>query len=106
MLFDVDANPLEQNDLARQHPAVVRDGAYRLMNWHDTQMQRMALHCSDSVDPLWTVIREGGPSHALMEPGRSPLPAYLTRLEETGRAEGARQLRRRYPDLTTEAITA
>ncbi|MDA0333804.1 MAG: sulfatase [bacterium] len=100
MLFDVDADPLEQHNVAAQNPDVVREAAYRLMNWHDAQMQKMAIHCSDSVDPLWTVIREGGPFHALSDPDRSPLPKYLTRLEATGRAAGAEELRRRYPDLT------
>ena len=71
-------------------------GAWRLMRWHDAQMQRMAENCSDSVDPLWTVMREGGPFHALHEPGRSPLSAYLERLEKTGRAEGAAKLREKY----------
>ncbi len=99
MLFDLKADPLEQHNVAEQHPDVVRDAAYRLMNWHDAQMQKMAKHASDSVDPLWTVIREGGPFHALFEPGRSPLPRYLKRLEETGRAQGAKELREKYPAL-------
>ena len=101
MLFDLEADPLEQDNLASQHPEIVREGAYRLMNWHDEQMQKMAVYCSDSVDPLWTVVREGGPHHALYESGRSPLPEYLLRLEETGRADGAAALRARYPDLAS-----
>ncbi|MBQ36529.1 MAG: sulfatase [Gemmatimonadaceae bacterium] len=100
MLFDLEADPLEQDDVAAKHPEVVREGAYRLMNWHDAQMQKMAVHCSDSVDPLWTVVREGGPHHALHDPERSPLPKYLQRLEATGRASGAAELRRKYPNLT------
>jgi len=45
------------------------------------------------VDPLWTVMREGGPLHA-----RGHLKEYLERLEATGRAEGARILRERHPN--------
>jgi len=99
MLFDLDADPLEQHNVAEQHPDVVRDAVYRLTNWHDAQMQKMTRFASDSVDPLWTVMREGGPFHALFEPGRSPLPEYLKRLEQTGRADGAKELRAKYPAL-------
>ncbi|HJN29359.1 MAG TPA: hypothetical protein QF604_15740 [Candidatus Latescibacteria bacterium] len=99
MLFDIEADPFEQNNVADQYPEIVRDAAYRLTNWHDAQMQKMAIHCSDSVDPLWTVMREGGPNHATFEPGRSPLPKYLERLGATGRAAGAAELRLKYPDL-------
>src|SRR5690606_3753749 len=97
MLFDLAADPHEQQDIADQHPSICREGAWRLANWHDEQMQKMArLSPHDVTDPLWTVIAEGGPYHALHEPGRSRLPAYLQRLEQTGRAEGANALRKRY----------
>jgi choline-sulfatase len=46
------------------------------------------------VDPLWTVMREGGPYHT-----RGRLPGYLVHLEATGRADGAAALRREYPEL-------
>jgi hypothetical protein len=42
MLFDLAADPLEQNNIAAQHPEIVRDAAFRLMNWHDAQMQKTA----------------------------------------------------------------
>jgi choline-sulfatase len=96
MLYDLAADPHEQDDIAARHPDVCREGAWRLARWHDAQMQKMAITSSDSTDPLWTVIREGGPHHALHEPGRSPLPKYLERLEKTGRAEGAAALREKY----------
>ncbi|MEX0885570.1 MAG: sulfatase [Phycisphaeraceae bacterium] len=96
MLFDIDADPHELQDAAADEPDVCREGAWRLMRWHDEQMQIMADTASDVVDPLWTVIYEGGPFHAMHEPGRSPLPAYVERLEETGRADGARALREKY----------
>jgi len=101
MLFDLESDPAEQNDLAPARPDLCREGAWRLARWHDAQMQRMAQQSSDVVDPLWTVVREGGPFHArLRAPGQPGGPAglerYLARLEATGRSEGAATLRQRY----------
>jgi arylsulfatase A-like enzyme len=93
MLYDLSTDPYEQNDLAEQRPEIVREGAWRLSKWHDDQMQKMF---QDKQDPLWTVIEEGGPYHALHAPGRSPLPKYLEYLEKTGRKDGADQLRAKY----------
>ena len=96
MLFDLKTDPFEQHDLAQSHPEICKEAAWRLARWHDAQMQQMAVTCSDVVDPLWTVIYEGGPLHALHDPDRSPLPKYLERLEATGRSEGAAKLREKY----------
>ncbi len=97
MLFDLATDPHEQHDVATQHPHVLREGAWRLARWHDQQMQKVArVFPHDPVDPMWTVLSEGGPYHALHEPGRSPLPEYLKRLEATGRAAGAKKLREKY----------
>jgi arylsulfatase A-like enzyme len=96
MLFDLTADPHEEHDLALSHPEVCREGAWRLMRWHDDQMQKVAeKYPNDAGDPLWTVISEGGPYHALLDE-RSPLPKYLKRLEATGRADGAAKLREKY----------
>lgn len=99
MLYELGSDPFEQQDVADKHPQVCREGAWRLAQWHDTQMQKMALTSSDVVDPLWTVVKEGGPFHALHTdiPGRkSPLADYVPRLEATGRAEGAKALKQKY----------
>ncbi len=97
MLYDVEADPHEQNDIAAQHPQVCHEGAWRLGRWHSQQMEKMALNGVDVVDPLWTVIKEGGPTHASHAPiARNPLPKYLKRLEETGRSDGAAALRKKY----------
>lgn len=103
MLFDLLHDPHEQHDVAPEHPAVCREGAWRLARWHDAQMLRMTEHATDAVDPLWTVVREGGPFHArTIEPGHpggiAGLHRYLERLESTGRAEGAAEIRRRHLD--------
>jgi hypothetical protein len=42
----------------------------------------MSMPFGYSEDPLWQIIREGGPSHA-----RGKLEEYLKRLEASGRKE-------------------
>jgi len=96
MLFDLENDPHEQQNVAEQHPDRCREGAYRLMHWHDQQMQKMARISSDVVDPLWTVMREGGPFHARNGVSTDILAKYIQRLEETGRADGAAALRKKY----------
>jgi hypothetical protein len=93
MLFDLKDDPHEQNNLAEKRPEIVREGIAKLTAWQDEQMKRMP---TDKIDPLWTVIAEGGPAHAIHAVGRSPLPAYLKRLRATGRADGAAALERKY----------
>ena len=96
MLFDLEADLHEQNDLAPDRPDLCREGAWRLERWHDQQMQKMSRFSSNICDPLWTVIADGGPEHARHRHPGSPLPEYLKRLETTGRAAGARALREKY----------
>ena len=45
------------------------------------------------VDPMMTVLREGGPFHT-----RGMLPNYLKRLRATGRAHYAQRMERLHPD--------
>ncbi len=90
MLFDMEKDPFEQNDLAQSHPELCHEGAHRLHRWH-TQM----LHSRPegyTGDPMWLVMEEGGPEHA-----RGHLPKYLKRLKESGRSDKAEILRRRHP---------
>ncbi|MEM1209362.1 MAG: sulfatase-like hydrolase/transferase, partial [Planctomycetota bacterium] len=114
MLFNLVDDPHEQVNIAEQHPDVCAQAAWRLSRWHDANMQKMARFCSDVVDPLWTVIKEGGPFHANLidergQPGPNigGLPTYLKRLEDTGRADGAATLRakhaQRYAELNPTA---
>jgi hypothetical protein len=51
----------------------------------------MATSTTD-VDPLWTVMREGGPFHA-----RGNLKSYCAYLEKTGRAWAIPELRAKHP---------
>jgi len=90
MLFDLRADPHEQHNLADTQPGLVAEALATLETWHG-QMMRTATH---PVDPMWTVLGEGGPLHT-----RGELPAYLARLRATGRDHWANLLQARssYP---------
>ncbi|MDR3710369.1 MAG: sulfatase [Capsulimonadaceae bacterium] len=96
MLFDLAQDPHEQNDIAASRPDVCAQGAWRLERWHDQQMSKVANSGTDAVDPLWTVVKEGGPFHARHGAGNGPLPAYIKRLRATGRSVSADRLEKRY----------
>jgi choline-sulfatase len=87
MLFDLARDPHEQDDLARARPEVTARGARLLEEWR-AEVMRTANH---AVDPLETVLAEGGPFHV-----RGELPAYLARLRETGRADVAKTIERKH----------
>jgi hypothetical protein len=89
MLFDLERDPHEQRDLAAAEPAVVEEARARLTRWH----AQMLATSRTGVDPLDTVLREGGPYHV-----RGQLPAYLERLRATGRATWADRLAQRSAD--------
>lgn len=88
MLFNLKEDPHEENNLARSEPELCNRGLRYINEWHD---QMMAASPSD-IDPLWTVIREGGPFHA-----RGQLEEYTKRLEATGRGDSVAELKRRHP---------
>ena len=88
MLWDLNADPHEQHDLAPARPELVARGLSLLAEWYGA----MALTSRYDVDPMMTVLREGGPFHT-----RGMLKNYLTRLRETGRAQHAERLARLYP---------
>jgi arylsulfatase A-like enzyme len=109
MLFDIDSDPHERNDVAADHPQACGEAARRYVQWHSAQMWKMADRGNDVVDPMWTVVREGGPMHANHKPAHpgdgSPLPEYLSRLQATGRADGAKALRQRYAAYIDDQAT-
>ena len=100
MLFDLKADPHEQHDLAAKLPEVCREGFSRFTRWHDIQMKRMEEISGDTIDPMQTVLDEGGPHHASFLTGNpggiASFERYLKRLEATGRADGAAALRAKY----------
>lgn len=89
MLFNPAADPHEQRNMAEERPDLCRQGAWMLMQWHDRMMSTMP--APYNVDPLWTVMAEGGPMHA-----RGFLPAYCERLKATGRGHAVEELKRRH----------
>jgi arylsulfatase A-like enzyme len=89
MVWDLGADPHEQHDLAPERPDLVERGMSLLTQWYD----EMALTSRHNVDPMMTVLREGGPYHC-----RGMLRNYLARLRATGRAEHAERLAQRHPN--------
>ncbi|NLG48705.1 MAG: sulfatase [Chloroflexi bacterium] len=87
MLFNVDQDPHEMNDLSDVYGDIVHLGLSLLERW---QAEMMSTSDSDT-DPLWTVMREGGPFHT-----RGHLLSYSQRLRETGRAQHAETLLARH----------
>lgn len=83
LLFDLENDPHETRDLAGAHPEVVARGQALLETWLAEQMAASP----HGVDPMWTVLREGGPFHT-----RGMLEKYCARLRATGRAEHAERL--------------
>jgi arylsulfatase A-like enzyme len=90
MLFNIEEDPHEQQDLAEKKPELCREAAMRLQDWHDRMMKTMPE--SYTTDPLRTVLEEGGPEHA-----RGALPEYCKRLEATGRGWAIEELKKRHP---------
>lgn len=88
MLFNLEEDPQEQHNLAASRKEICMEAVYYLNQWHDEMMRRSG----DDRDPLWTVMKEGGPFHA-----KGYLPGYIKRLEETGREDSIPELVRRHP---------
>lgn len=87
MLFDLAADPHEQDNLAAAHPDVVAQGMALLEDW----LAEMEPGAARGRDPLANVVAEGGPFHV-----RGELPAYLERLRATGRGDKADALVRKH----------
>ncbi len=88
MLFNIKKDPHETINLAQKHRDICKDAVYHLTNWHDDMMKTMAF----DVDPLWTVMKEGGPHHA-----KGHLKDYVKWLEQSGRGGAVPELKRRHP---------
>lgn len=88
MLFDLAADPHEETNLAAEEADACKEAAWRLGQWHGEMMRTSA----SSVDPMQTVLSEGGPFHA-----RGHLKRYCEFLKKTGRAWAIPELKRRHP---------
>lgn len=93
MLFNLALDPHEQNDVKDKHPDICARGAKIILDWHDSMMKKSCMSSmpSGASDPMWTVLREGGPAHT-----KGALEGYIKRLRETGRGDGADTLERKY----------
>jgi len=80
MLFNVAEDPHELDDLAEAEPALADHGQALLEQWHGEMMRTS----ERAEDPMWRVLREGGPFHT-----RGRLAGYAQRLRQTGRAQHA-----------------
>lgn len=89
MLFNLTEDPREESNLAPSEPQLVDKAMGYLAAWQ----HEMMLRSHTDVDPLMTVLREGGPEHT-----RGQLALYLEHLRATGRAHHAEQLAQRYPE--------
>lgn len=88
MLFDVKNDPHETCDLSQERGDLCREAVYKLLEWHDEMM----MSSPSQVDPLWTVMQEGGPFHA-----KKQLAKYCEYLEKTDRGWAVEELKRRHP---------
>jgi len=89
LLYDVEADPHEQRDLARERPDVVDRAMALLADWY----AEVARESGHDVGPMLTVLREGGPFYT-----RGQLPAYVERLRNTGRSAYAERLIALHPE--------
>lgn len=87
MLFDLASDPHEQNDLASAEPQSTQFAIAEIDRWLGQRMKESP----SGLDPMWTVMREGGPKHT-----RGELSAYLERLRRTGRGHWADLLESRH----------
>ncbi len=88
LLFDLSTDPHEQHDLASSEPDVCAAAEAELVAWREACLA----DSPTGVDPLDTVLEEGGPWHV-----RGHLLEYAERLRATGREEWADLLLERHP---------
>lgn len=89
MLFNVKTDPHQLNNLANAHPELCAKGAKLIIDWVDEMMKKSCY----AIDPMWTVMKEGGPEHS-----RGALENYIKRLTGTKREYGVALLRELYPN--------
>lgn len=87
MLFDIKKDPHQQHNLAEECPELCAKGAKMILDWNDEMMKNSRY----DADPMWTVMREGGPEHC-----RGHLQSYIERLKGTPREYGIALLKEKY----------
>ncbi len=89
-LHNIKADPAKQYNAADEYREVCWHGAYYLERWLSENMKSQVYDYQ--IDPMWTVIAEGGPFHC-----KNKLSEYCDRLNKTGRGWAAEALRKRHP---------
>ncbi len=87
LLFNVKDDPHELHDLSKERPDLCDRGARMILDWTDRMMKSSRYN----EDPMWTVMREGGPEHC-----RGQLKNYINRLKGTEREYGIPLLLEKY----------
>ncbi|WP_027892052.1 sulfatase family protein [Calidithermus chliarophilus] len=88
-LYDLEADPHEEHDLAGSEPALVAEGLRILDEWKHALLQDT--QAPEPYDPMYVVLREGGPWQV-----RGRLRWFVEHLRRTGRAHHAAALERRH----------
>ncbi len=89
MLFNVKDDPQERYNMSEAHPEIVRQGESYLFEWQDQMMSKK----ETKIDPMWEIIRDGGPFHA-----KNKLLRYCQYLLKTGRSHYIDQYQELYPE--------
>ncbi len=95
MLFNVEADPHEQKNLAEERPDICKKAVYLLQEWQEEMMASMPHNYIE--DPLWRVMAEGGPFHA-----QGALEDYCEYLQKTDREWAIPELKERHPEEFTD----
>jgi choline-sulfatase len=98
MLFNLADDPYEQHNVALDQVEVVHEALRLLYEWGGEALSRSA----NGTDPLWSVLRDGGPWHS-----RVDVDWYLDRLRSTGRggwAEYFEELDPQAPGVSDQAF--
>lgn len=90
MLFDLDNDKHQTQNIAESNPELCGRGARYLEKWVADMMRS-----SDyAADPLWVVMKEGGPFHA-----KGQKKYYTDSLREQGREADAAAIEKLYPEF-------
>lgn len=87
MLFNIKEDPHEIKNLVKEHVDLCSYGAKIILDWENEMMVKSIY----DTDPMWTVMRQGGPEHC-----RGQLEPYLKRLKGTSRDYGIDLLKKQY----------
>ena len=95
-LYNITTDPHETENLAREHPSIVRHGISLLDQWRSDRLLHRARAAPGTAgggaasvaDPLMEVVQEGGPFHARSK----RIQPYAERLRASDRDEHAQKL--------------